>query len=71
MTVLAIVGEIEEADAICAAFVGEVGGGMQVLAGGSAEGKDIVAFCDFVAFPEGVAEFKVERGPLRLGAYRC
>ena len=65
LTVLAVVGEVEEADAIRAAGIGEVRGGVQVLAGGAAEGEDVVACCELVAIPDRVAELEVERRALR------
>jgi hypothetical protein len=42
LAVLAVVGEIEQADAIRTACIREMRGGMQVLASGTAEGKHVV-----------------------------
>ena len=62
LAVLAVVGEIKEADAVRAACIGEMSGGVQMLAGGAAEGKDVVTGPHFVAFPNRVTELEVECG---------
>ena len=66
LTVLAVVGEIEQADSVRTACIGEMRRGVQVLAGGTTKRKHIVTGRDFVAFPDRVAQLEVERRTLGL-----
>ncbi len=60
--------EVEETDAIRAATIGEVCSRVQMLASGTSKRKDIVACRDFLALPDCVAEFEIERRALSTSA---